>query len=73
MQLETVDSSMIHAVGYDPKEQCLEVVFNNGKVYQYFEIPQEIYDGLMEASSKGSYMRSFVIDCYPYQKLRKQR
>jgi hypothetical protein len=73
MKLQTVDSSMIHAVGYDPKHQMLEVVFNSGKVYQYLEVPQNVYDELMASDSKGSYMLSFVIDCYPYQLLRKRR
>ena len=30
MKLQTVDSSMIHAVGYDAKTKSLEVVFNSG-------------------------------------------
>ncbi len=30
MQLITVESSMIHAVGYDPKTHTLEVVFHRG-------------------------------------------
>jgi hypothetical protein len=30
MQLITVESSMIHAVGYDPKTQTLEAVFHRG-------------------------------------------
>lgn len=73
MNLQTVDSSMIHAVGYDAEKQMLEVVFNSGKVYQYFEVPQNVYDELMASDSKGSYMRSCVIDCYPYQQFRKRR
>lgn len=73
MNLVTVDSSMIHAVGYDPEEQMLEVVFASGKTYQYFEVPQEEYDGLMKAGSKGGYMRANILDMYPYQELRRSR
>ena len=73
MELQTVDSSMIQAVGYDAEQQMLEVVFNSGKVYQYFDVPQPVYDELMASDSKGSYMRSCVIDCYPYQQLRQRR
>ncbi|MFP4344541.1 MAG: KTSC domain-containing protein [Anaerolineales bacterium] len=65
-ELTTVDSSMIHAVGYDPQEQQLEVVFNSGKVYCYQKVSEEIYEELLEADSKGRYMRSCIIDCYPY-------
>lgn len=73
MQLHTVESSMIHAVGYDPDRQMLEVIFNSGKIYQYFEVPEALYDELMQSDSKGSYLRSFVIDCFPYQQLRQHR
>ena len=34
MKLTTVDSSMIHAVGYDSKTKELEVIFNSGSVYR---------------------------------------
>ncbi len=70
MQLTTVESSMIHAVGYDPEQQMLEVIFNNGRVYQYFEVPPKVYEELMASSSKGSYMRDCVIDCFPCTRLR---
>lgn len=68
-QLQVVDSSMVHAVGYDPEERVLEVVFTSGKVYIYEGVPLDIYKGLMAAQSKGSYMQSMIIDVYPDYKL----
>ena len=44
-----VSSSNVAAVWYDPKTLTLEVEFHNGSVYQYFDVPQTIYDGLMNA------------------------
>ncbi|MCC7355043.1 MAG: KTSC domain-containing protein [Anaerolineae bacterium] len=73
MNLTTVESSMIHAVGYDPETRTLEVVFNTGKTYQYYDVPPEEYAGLMAAESKGSYMRSHIIDSYAYAPLRRRR
>jgi hypothetical protein len=67
VDLVSVESSMIAAAGYDPQASTLVVLFNNGKAYEYSEVPPEIYQGLMEAESKGSYMRANVIDVYPYQ------
>jgi hypothetical protein len=69
MTLETVDSSMIHAVGYDEDERELEVIFNNGGVYRYENVDQEEYEGLMAANSRGRYMRAHIIDMYPYYKV----
>jgi hypothetical protein len=60
---------MIHAVGYDEDENELEVVFNNGGIYRYENVETEEYEGLMDADSKGQYMRAHIIDMYPYYKV----
>ncbi|HGE72530.1 TPA: KTSC domain-containing protein [Candidatus Poribacteria bacterium] len=73
MKLTTVESSMIHAVGYDPDTQTLEVVFNSGKAFQYYDVPPEVYEELMSAKSKGHYMRNFIIDVYEWAPLKKRR
>ncbi|ASC69462.1 hypothetical protein XM38_003890 [Halomicronema hongdechloris C2206] len=72
MELQFVESSMIQAFGYDEDNETLLVIFNSGKTYQYSEVPKETYEGLLESDSKGSYMRSFVIDCYPTTLMRKR-
>jgi hypothetical protein len=72
MDLQFVESSMIQAFGYDKDAETLMVIFNSGKTYQYSEVPQETYEELLAADSKGSYMRSFVIDCYPCTLMRKR-
>ena len=72
MKLTTVDSSMIHAVGYDAKTRTMEVVFNSGQTYDYEGVPPKEYKGLMAAESKGSYMRANIIDVYPCSHLRRR-
>jgi hypothetical protein len=73
MKLTTVESSMIHAVGYDSKTRTLEVVFNSGGTYIYEKVPPKVYKELMAAESKGSYMRDLIIDCYPCYRLSARR
>ncbi|MCZ6677788.1 MAG: KTSC domain-containing protein [Candidatus Poribacteria bacterium] len=73
MQLTTVESSMIYAVGYDPENRTLEVVFNSGEKYQYYDVPQEEYEGLMAADSKGRYMRAYIIDEYDWAPVKRWR
>ena len=73
MELVTVESSMIHAVGYDAEAQELEVVFNSGKTYRYTDVPQTVYDGLLAAESKGQYMRACVIGVYPDHQISRRR
>lgn len=73
MKLTTVESSMIHAVGYDSKTRVLEVVFNSGRTYCYEGVPPKVYKELMAAESKGRYMRDVIIDEYPYAELSRRR
>jgi len=73
MKLTVVESSMVHAIGYDSKSKTLEVVFNSGRTYFYEGVPAKIYKELMAAESKGQYMRYAIIDCYPVSELRGRR
>jgi hypothetical protein len=61
-----VASSMIAAAGYDSKNRILIVLYNTGKAYEYFNVPPEEFQGLMQASSKGKYMNTRILKIYPY-------
>jgi KTSC domain len=69
MELIKVDSSMIYAFGYDEQQQVLEVVFKRTGVYRYLNVPKEVYQQLLQADSKGSYMRDLIIDMYPTERV----
>ena len=66
MQLTTVESSMIHAIGYDKEKRVLEVVLNTGRTYQYADVQPEVYDAFMKAESKGRYFLANIRDVYEY-------
>ena len=65
-----VDSSDLSAVGYDSITGTLTIEFNSGGIYEYYNVPQNIYDGLMNDSSKGKYFHRFIRDVYVTQKIR---
>ncbi|MDZ7336742.1 MAG: KTSC domain-containing protein [candidate division KSB1 bacterium] len=70
MQRVPVQSSNLASVGYDPVSSILEIEFHNGGIYQYLGVPQEIYDGLMYAASKGSYFHHYIKEAgYSYAKV----
>lgn len=69
MRLKPVDSEMLQYVGYNAKQKILEVVFNSGERYQYFEVPASVYDELMSADSIGQYMHRHIIGHYDYQRI----
>lgn len=61
-----VESSNLASVGYDPARSILEVEFHSGGVYQYLDVPEHVYEGLMSAASKGSYLASEIKGNYRY-------
>lgn len=71
MKRQPVDSSNLSSVGYDPQTNTLEVEFNHGGIYQYFNVPSHIYQGLMNANSHGQYFDQYIKRAgYSYQKIR---
>ena len=70
IDLNAVESSMIAAAGYEPDTKTLFVLFNSGVVYEYHDVPRDIYDQLMAAESKGRFMNDNVIDQYSYARFR---
>lgn len=64
-----VSSSNIASIGYDANSQTLEIEFLNGGAYQYFDVPQHIYEGLMSASSHGQYLALNIKSIYRYSKI----
>jgi hypothetical protein len=67
-----VRSSMLRSIAYDAQNQLLEVVFRPGDTYRYENVPQDEYERLMKADSKGRYMQEHIIDRYPYHQLKTQ-
>lgn len=55
MERNPVQSSNLSSVGYDANNMIIEIEFNNGGVYQYFGVPEHIFNELMSAGSKGVY------------------
>ena len=64
---------MIHDVGYDLETRTLEIGFNSGTVYQYFDVEPEAFDALMSASSKGRYFLDEIEPFYAYAPVRQTR
>ena len=70
MERTAVRSRDIAIVGYDAETSTLEIVFRRGGVYHYYEVPQETYQTLMTASSRGIYFEQFVRTRFRYSKVR---
>lgn len=70
MQRTSVQSTNIRSIGYDQASATLEVEFTSGDVYQYFNVPQLVYQNFLHAASPGQYLNENVVRySYRYRKI----
>jgi len=70
MNRTPVTSSNIRSIGYDPQSSILEIEFTSGDIYQYFDVPESIYQGLLRAVSPGRFLNINVVRYgYRYKKV----
>lgn len=69
MTMQPVSSSNLAAVGYDPETQTLAIEFKSGGTYEYYDVPQQVFDGLLSAGSLGQYFQSNIRGFYRYARL----
>lgn len=69
MNRDAVQSSNVVAIGYDRPTQTLEVEFLKGAVYQYYGVPENMYDNIMSAPSKGVFLNTYIRDSYPFSRV----
>ena len=70
MHMQRVSSSNLAAVGYDSDTATLRILFHDGSEYEYYNVPLQVYNGLMSASSHGSYANSFIYKRFRQRKIR---
>ena len=61
-----VQSSLLTSVAYDRDRAILQLEFGYGAVYQYFGVPIQSYQELMQAASHGAYFNRHIRSLFPY-------
>jgi uncharacterized protein with von Willebrand factor type A (vWA) domain len=69
MQRTPVQSSHVAEVGHDAATLTLEIAFKDGKVYQYFDVPETVFQELMSAPSVGIFLNAHIKNNYRYAQL----
>lgn len=64
-----VKSSNINSIGYDTILKFLQVEFRDGSIYEYFEVPEMLFNELMKAESKGKFANQFIFSKYRYSRV----
>lgn len=63
-----VSSSFIAAIGWS--QNTLQVELRNGRIYEYYNVPYEVYASFLSAPSKGRYFNSYIKGRYRYRRVR---
>ena len=69
MERSAIASSNIASVGYDETTQTLEIEFLNGSIYQYYNLPINMHEQLMQAQSKGKFLNIYIKNAFPYSRV----
>jgi len=62
-----VVSSNLKAIGY--AEHVMQVEFQNGGIYRYYDVPVSVFDEIMRAESVGKFYAKYVKGFYLSQKV----
>lgn len=66
MKLKQIQSSMINHAGYSRKDKTLQLVYISGSVYNYNNVGEKVYKGLLTTKLKGKYIHSVILNKYKY-------
>jgi len=69
MKRTAVASSTLNSVGYDSQTMTLELEFTSGDVYQYFDVPVDVYLKLRQSESLGRFFNERIKENYRFIKL----
>ncbi len=64
--VDTPESSNIGRIGYDGESQILAVEFKNGTTYNYYGVPENVFEMLKASSSKGQFLAQSIKGAYRY-------
>jgi hypothetical protein len=62
-------SSVISTINYDPATAILRITFVSGVVYDYKNVPEEIYKALKTSGAKGIYLNRHIKGRYQFEKI----
>jgi hypothetical protein len=69
MEMHFVESSNIERIGYDLIASTLRIEFKSNRVYDYFNVPENVFNALRYASSVGSYHATNIKNSYSYAEI----
>jgi len=66
MDMQDLESSVVSAAGYS---RVLEIEFKSGRIYQYFDVAEDVYTAFLNSDSKGKYFNANIRGKFPYREI----
>jgi hypothetical protein len=60
MDRKNIESSMIRSIGHDANTSTLEIEFNSGVVWQYYDFPESSWYEFDGAESQGKFFHANI-------------
>jgi hypothetical protein len=67
--LNEIESSNLIKTEYDTETKKLVAEFKNGMIYEYEDVPHQIYTQFRSAKSQGSFFNSQISKIFKYIKI----
>ena len=65
-------SSVVAGLKYDQGSHTLRVIYVSGVVYDYKNVPEEIYAAMKTAFLKGTFLNKYVKGRYEFEKVQER-
>jgi hypothetical protein len=66
--INEIQSSNIKKTEYDTETKKLLVTFNNGALYEYDEVPHQLYTQFRMSESQGKFFSTKIAKAFKYKK-----
>jgi hypothetical protein len=63
-------SSVVADFNYDSAKAILRVFYVSGSVYDYFKVPEAVYEEMKESDSKGTFLNLHIKGTYSFKKIK---
>ena len=57
---------MIARFSYDTRVHVLEIQFTHGRIYEYYDVPESVFQEMITAPSKGRFYLENIKDDYAF-------
>jgi hypothetical protein len=63
-------STVISEMNYDAATATMRITFVSGMIYEYKDVPEEIYIAMKTSGAKGIYLNRNIKGKYPFEKIK---